>query len=349
LSLSVVIPSYNSAAWLPSTLAALDRAIARSHWNTEVIVVNDGSTDSTKSTMDGLMASYPHPIRVLNQENKGRFLARWEGVSAANSEWVFILDSRVLLHEDALEYVLEALPSESVAQAWNGHVITDPTSPLVGRFWEVPTFVFWASYLAKPRPMLITSENFDRVPKGTGCLIVRKQLYREACLAVWPSENAHLVSDDTKLLRFIAETAPIRIDPGFSATYRPRTTIKGFLAHSWSRGTLFVDSYAGTTMARDIVLVLLVILPPAILGLLLALAIQEQWTAVLIVAGAGLACLLAPLALASVRGCPRRAGLSYTLFIIPFGITFWAGLTRGLAVHRKSFQFRKQFTNGAQR
>ncbi|TFC19248.1 glycosyltransferase family 2 protein [Cryobacterium algoritolerans] len=348
MALSIVIPSYNSAAWLPSTLRELDRSIQRSNLDVEVIVVDDGSTDDTLSVLEAARSGFPYPLRVLKQENKGRFLARWAGVGAARYEWVFILDSRVLVHEGALEYLGSALPSDTVVEAWNGHVITDPTAPLVGRFWEVPTFMFWASYLGNPRPMLITPENFDRIPKGTGCFVVRKKLYVDACLAAWPTENAHLVSDDTKILRYIVGKAPIRIDPGFSATYRPRLTYKAFLTHSRMRGTLFVDSYAGTSVTRDIVLILLVALPPLLASAMLMLVILNLWATLILVVGAASVCLLVPPAIASVRGCPRRASLSYLLFVVPFGVTFWAGLLRGLAVHRKSFQFRKQSTNGAQ-
>ncbi|TFD44240.1 glycosyltransferase [Cryobacterium sp. TMT2-10] len=348
MSISVVIPSYDSASWLPSTLRALSDSISRSQWSAEVIVVNDGSSDNTVSTLTELQAGYPYRLRILNQENKGRFLARWAGVNAAENEWIFILDSRVLMNEDSLDYLLKTMSLQNDNQSWNGHVLTDPMSPLVGRFWEVPTFVFWGDYLAHPRPTLITSENFDKVPKGTGCLVVRKQLYLEACRAVWPSGNAHLVSDDTKLLRFIVDRAPIRIDPGFSATYRPRTTLKGFLAHSWTRGTLFVDSYAGTSVARNIVLVSLVFAPPVLVGLGLVLSLLGRWQALALEGVAGAAGLLIPLVIASIRGCPVRAGLSYVTFIFPFGVSFWAGLTRGVIVHRRSFQNRKQSMSGAQ-
>lgn len=336
-SLSVVIPSFNSAEWLPSTLDALAVSLARTSWKAEVIVVDDGSTDSTDEMLNSFSGNFPYKLRVVSQENKGRFLARWAGVQAARSEHLLILDSRVLLHERGLEYLQKDTVKRLGIQAWNGHITIDSSSALVGRFWEVPTFLFWGDYLRDPRPMLITLENYDRVPKGTGCFFVSKELFEKACVASWPVENAQLASDDTKILRFIAGESPIRLDPGFSATYRPRSTLSGFLAHSWNRGTLFVDSYAGTSSARNVILVALVVLPPALAALLVVLAYHSIWGGFWITLGVILGSLLLPVIFAAGKRCPTRALVSFATFIVPFGVTFWAGLSRGLIVHRGSF------------
>ena len=263
---SVVIPSYNSARWLPSTLAALVKSLSKTGWSAEIIVVDDGSTDDTVTTLSGLEASLlPYRLRVVSQENKGRFSARWEGIQTASYSQVLIMDSRLLLDEGSLRHIDLSLKAGVTDRVWNGHVATDPAAPLVGRFWEVPTYTFWGSYLKHPRITTITLENFDRVPKGTTLLFMERDLFARACLEAWPKENAHLTSDDTKLLRFVAKETPIRLDPDFSAIYRPRTTTRQFLAHSWIRGTLFVDSYAGTSSLRNVVLVALSLLPPVAL------------------------------------------------------------------------------------
>lgn len=336
-SLSVVIASYNSAPWLPSTLESLAAALVPTSWNAEVVVVDDGSTDDTATVLETLQHNFPVPLRVVRQENKGRFLARWEGIQAARSDTVLLVDSRLLTHTHSLDYVLRAIEAEPGATTWNGHVVTDPAAPLVGHFWSVPTYLFWGDYLSHPRPTLITPENFDRLPKGTGFLLISKNLFERACLDAWPAENAHLTSDDTKLLRFVAAETAIRLDPGFSATYRPRTSITQFLLHAWGRGTLFVDSYAGTSALRNALLILLIALPPLLLIALVVAAFGGAWPAVIVVAALAIAGLGAPAAIAATRGCPLRAVRSYLTFVLPFGVVFWAGLVRGLAVHRKSF------------
>lgn len=345
-SVSVVIPSFNSAQWLPSTLEALTAALSRTSWAAEIIVVNDGSTDDTTDVVNGFALTSPYTVRLLHQANEGRFRARWEGLKAAKSEWLLILDSRIPMHVNSLQYLQASMATPPFADAWNCHIVPDPTSPLVGRFWEVPTYVFWGEYLAKPRPMLITPENFDRVPKGTTCLFVRKALYEAASLASWPEDNAKLASDDTKLLRYIAGKSPIRIDPNFAATYRPRTTLPQFLEHSWNRGTMFVDSYAGTSPSRNAILVALVVIPPLFSALLVVVASMGNWVAAVVLLACGFSAAMIPLFLAAARGCPPRAQLAFLTYIAPFGAVFWAGLARGLVLHRRSFSIKGRLTEG---
>lgn len=345
-TVSVVIPTYNSAQWLPSTFEALTVALGNTTWDAEIIVVNDGSTDGTIAVVDEYAARTSYPVHLLDQENKGRFRARWEGAQAAHSEWLLILDSRVPVHSDSLRYLQDSMATEPPVEAWNAHVVTDPSAPLVGRFWEVPTYVFWGTYLSNPRPMLIAPDNFDKVPKGTTCLFIKKELFEDACRAAWPEENAQLASDDTKLLRFIAHTTPIRIDPGFAATYRPRTNLKSFLSHSWDRGTMFVDSYAGTSALRNFILIALVVFPPLLLTLLVALVATGQGLLTLLLLIIALLATLSPALIAAAHHCPPRAVIAFISFLLPFGVVFWAGLARGLAVHRKSFTAERQSIKG---
>ena len=344
--ISIVIASYNSAPWLPSTLNSLAAALAHTTWNSEVVIVDDGSTDETAAVLASIGSNFPVPLTVISQENKGRFLARWAGVQAARAERVLIVDSRLIVHEHALEYLQHNSNSDGVPQVWNGHVMTDLTAPLVGHFWSVPTHIFWSTYLANPKPTLITVENFDRVPKGTGFLFVPRELFIQACLDSWPTDNAHLVSDDTKLLRYVVDRGPILLDPKFSATYRPRTTISQCLSHSRGRGTLFVDSYAGTTKVRSAALVILGIAPPLALASLLSAALTASWALFWSLAAFSVVAIVAPAVIAYARKCPGKAVAAYLVYILPFGVAFWSGLIRGLWVHRKAFHRRASQQGG---
>jgi len=66
---SVVIPSYNCARYLPE---AIDSVLAQTYRDFEIIVVDDGSTDSTPE----VLARYGDQIRVIRQPNQGRSAAR---------------------------------------------------------------------------------------------------------------------------------------------------------------------------------------------------------------------------------------------------------------------------------
>ncbi|GAA5211577.1 glycosyltransferase family A protein [Microbacterium kyungheense] len=336
-ALSVVIPSFNSARWLPSTLGALAAAVRAADIAVEVVVVDDGSTDDTEAVLRSLQAGFPGEVVVVRQENGGRFLARWAGIQRARSATVFLLDSRVLVAPDALRNYVSASRVDPAQRAWNGYVVTDPASPLVGLFWEVPTHVFWGRFLRSPRPFDLTRDTFDSAPKGTGMFIARKSDLEAAFLASWPEGDARFVSDDTKILRHIADASSIRLEPGIAATYRPRTTLRGFVRHTFDRGTLFVDSYAGTGVVRSVVLLVLAALPVVALAALIVLIAAGLTGLALALVITLVVAALSPVVVAAFNRCRPRGLLAFVVCLPVFVVPFWLGLIRGVFIHRRAF------------
>lgn len=109
-SVTVVIPAYNAARTIASTLESV---IAQTHTNWEAVVVDDRSTDDTRAIVEGL-AAQDSRIRLLALEkNHGAPAApRNRGVESAASPWVAFLDSDDLWHPQKLELQLEALSAE---------------------------------------------------------------------------------------------------------------------------------------------------------------------------------------------------------------------------------------------
>lgn len=347
-AVSVILASYNAAPWLATALDSIVHAALQTSWPVELVVVDDGSTDDTAQMLADYKAACAIPMRVISQQNSGRFLAFYAAAEAASGERILIMGDRMLMQPDAFEYLERVDPTLPEGQVWNGHVPTAPDGPLVSRFWEVPLHIFWGSYLADPKPTEITQANFDRVPKGTGSLLIGRQFFLDACKAVWPKENAALVSDDTKLLRYVVEHRPMRLDPGFGAIYRPRVNVRSFLSHAYTRGTLFVDSYAGTSLVRNILLVGLSILPIVFVIAIVAALVTGAWAFLIVLVALAVLGLLAPAAVAATRKAPARAILSYVTYVVPFGAVFWAGLVRGVVVHRRAFRRPRRGTSNAQ-
>ncbi|WP_165372771.1 glycosyltransferase family 2 protein [Pengzhenrongella frigida] len=328
-----MIPAFNSAPYLRSTLDACALALGRTGWSAEVIVVDDGSTDGTGDLIEQWAGDFPVELRVVRQSNKGRFLARWTGLEVATGGNVLLLDSRVILGPDVLRHIERSLTANPARQVWNGHAITDPDAPLVGHFWEVPVHVFWGDFLGNPRPIEFGVDNFNRYPKGTGVFFAPRQVLMDACRDAWPEGDAALASDDTKVIRGIAARHPIQLDPEFWATYRPRTNVRDFVRHSFGRGTFLVDSFGGTSAGWSIALLVLAVLPLALLAALVAVAVAAGWWAFGAVVAACLLAACLPAAVAAVRGCPARGVLAYLVFLPVFVLPYWAGLVRGLVVH----------------
>ncbi len=106
--ISVIIPSYNSAPFIERTLRSV---ISQDYQDREIIVIDDGSTDSSPSILDKI-AEQNEDLRVIHIPNGGAYAARQRGVAEANGEWVTFVDSDDTLCPGALSR-LASMASES--------------------------------------------------------------------------------------------------------------------------------------------------------------------------------------------------------------------------------------------
>ena len=105
LKVSIIIPAYNASSYLSEALVSV---CAQTYKNTEIIVVNDGSTDHTGQIAEKKREEDAR-IRVIHTENGGVSRARNIGLEKASGEYIFFLDADDYLENEALEeYVKEA-------------------------------------------------------------------------------------------------------------------------------------------------------------------------------------------------------------------------------------------------
>ena len=103
-AVTVVIAAYNASRYIAQ---ALDSVQAQTFSNYEVIVVNDGSSDSDE--LEQILRSHPLPIIYLSQENKGVSAARNAAIRIAKGEFYAQLDSDDQWTPDYLEVQLQIL------------------------------------------------------------------------------------------------------------------------------------------------------------------------------------------------------------------------------------------------
>ena len=107
-AVAVVIPTYNRAHQIADTIRSV---LAQSHPPAEVIVVDDGSTDTTAE----VCAPFAPRVRYERQANAGVSSARNRGAALTSTELVAFVDSDDLWHRDKLAVQLAALAAEPAA------------------------------------------------------------------------------------------------------------------------------------------------------------------------------------------------------------------------------------------
>ncbi len=101
---SVIIPTYNRASFITK---AVDSILRQSFNDYEVVVVDDGSTDTTRQALQ----QYGKRITIVDQANSGVSAARNAGIAKANGKWITFLDSDDEWKENYLARQLEHIRS----------------------------------------------------------------------------------------------------------------------------------------------------------------------------------------------------------------------------------------------
>lgn len=98
---SVIVPVYNSQRFLKE---CLDSVVNQSFRNYEIILVDDGSTDTSGAICDGYEKKHDN-ISVIHKDNQGQIAARIDGVKEAIGEYIVFADSDDTIEPNALEVI----------------------------------------------------------------------------------------------------------------------------------------------------------------------------------------------------------------------------------------------------
>lgn len=191
---SIIIPAYNSAAFIAETL---ESCLAQTYSPIEIIVVDDGSSDDTLA----ILKNY-ESLRIIQQENAGPAIARNTGIQAASGDYIQFCDSDDILHPEKIARSMALLQEHPVAalvycrmQAidMQGNVIPDaPSSP--------------------PDDFFETNDLFCKMLKANGSPIQTSTiLARKSALldvGLYRADPNHRCAEDWDLLLRLADKYP---------------------------------------------------------------------------------------------------------------------------------------------
>ncbi len=117
LTISVVMPCYNAAATLAKSMRCV---LAQTHANTELIVVDDGSTDDSLRVVELFAREFPGRVLLLQQDHKGPYPARNLALRHARGDCVAFLDADDTWAPDCLARLRDALVAADADLAYCG-------------------------------------------------------------------------------------------------------------------------------------------------------------------------------------------------------------------------------------
>ncbi len=190
MKVSVIIPVHNGEAYLSEALASVFAQTSPAH---EIIIVDDGSTDSSPE----ILRSFGDRLSVVRQENQGVAAARNVGLGLASGDAIAFLDQDDLWPEDRNRAMVEILAK-------------DPVIDVVAGLVEIRD-----ERRANPN----TGENLETMRREmlVGSLLVRASLF--ATLGKF-STNVGYGDDSDFWVRRMESQTPTAFYDGVSLTYR---------------------------------------------------------------------------------------------------------------------------------
>ncbi len=171
IDVSLIVPCYNVEAYIGR---CLDSLVDQKGATFEIVCVDDGSTDGTRSVLDSYAHRYSN-IRIVAKDNSGLADARNAGVNAASGQFVSFIDSDDFVSGDYLETL------------WRGHLaysadlIVSDLVPVSDKYvaklrqqWASST----ATYRLVPRAEVGTLLLSEALP----CAACGKLILKEICL-----------------------------------------------------------------------------------------------------------------------------------------------------------------------
>lgn len=234
-TIALIVPTYNMAGHLEPLWASF-KAAGLLETLTEIIFVDDGSTDETPHQLQQLATQHDHVAVVTLPENQGRFCARQQGAVRATSERLLFIDSRITVPSgfaDALQQVAQT------ASNVVGCIDIDTTLNIYCLYWQrTHEFIFWRHYRDTQVPLLLTPANYDQYLKGTTLFLCSRNLFITSCNAFGDTVP---LNDDTTLMRLMVEHEPLVVHPALRGNWVPRGTLLAFLERLWERGPQFAE------------------------------------------------------------------------------------------------------------
>jgi glycosyltransferase involved in cell wall biosynthesis len=136
--LSIVIPAYNESARIQATLARVLDCVEARHWDAEILLVDDGSTDETVAIVQRWMVRHPRLHLIKNAGNRGKGYSVRNGLLQAAGEIVMFTDADLSAPMEEAEQLIDAIDEGAdvaIGSRWLDKQKQTTHQPLYRRFF----------------------------------------------------------------------------------------------------------------------------------------------------------------------------------------------------------------------
>jgi teichuronic acid biosynthesis glycosyltransferase TuaG len=242
---SVVIPVYNQGNYLAG---AIDSVLSQDYEAVELVVVDDGSTDSTAA----VIASYADRIRLISQENRGAAEALNRGIAASTGSLVCWLSADdVFLPGKLTAQVASFVGTPGLSMSATGYDVVDARDRIIRRVpapaWRHPdpfVAVFWENPI-NGSSVMIRREVFERTGPFNAAL--RADVDGEMWLRIAPT--ARIGQLDRSYLRYRVHDRSLSANRALMVESMTRVRVP-YIADGTLRARLAGDPRGAAILAR---------------------------------------------------------------------------------------------------
>jgi glycosyltransferase involved in cell wall biosynthesis len=177
--LSIIIPAHNEENRLPSTLEQVFAFLKQQSFASEVIVVENGSSDNTYEIAQSFVAHHQN-LRVIQNDWRGKGLAIQRGVKEAKGDYIFFCDADLSMPvEEISKFIPPQLPKVDIA-------IASREAPGAVRYHE-PYYRHLTGRVFNTLIRLLVLPNLQDTQCGFKCLraAVARDIFRYQTLTGW--------------------------------------------------------------------------------------------------------------------------------------------------------------------
>ena len=162
--ISVIIPAYNVEHYIKYSIESV---LQQTYQDLELIVVDDGSTDSTYEVCKAVSEREPR-IKFVRQENKGVSVARNTGIRAAQGDYIMFVDGDDIISPYCLEHLLNDFGKDAAA--------------VIGDIARIRTYDYAFTNEKPAKQALLGNESLKLLLEGRFPISACATLFRKDCI-----------------------------------------------------------------------------------------------------------------------------------------------------------------------